>query len=218
MDPKIRRELMHARGMTMPHLTYVTALRSFEQYEFIGALRHRLRELPAGWLLQFGEFCDRFQGLTRHVSAGFEFILDTEDLVRDWLEVNRYPSCPPVVGLVRKYGVILRHTCETCGDPGKPYPFQGKLKRSLCPRCAAPHLLKEDISAVYRMLDSERKHASLIRIAHVPASLRPLLQDWARRCARNGAASKRPVELYPWDLAAWASQLAPIEAKLESRS
>ena len=88
-----------------------------------------------------------------------------------------------VLGLLRRFTVQARFTCHLCGRPGVVRPSLGL--RALCPKCAAPLLLRTDLAL---MLDGSpvlAKEDRAIGIAEVPLTLRSVFREKAFECSRH---------------------------------
>ena len=88
-----------------------------------------------------------------------------------------------VLGFLRRFTVQARFTCHLCGRPGVVRSSLGL--RALCPKCAAPLLLRTDLAL---MLDGSpvlAKEDRAIRIAEVPLTLRSLFREKALECSRH---------------------------------
>lgn len=88
-----------------------------------------------------------------------------------------------VLGLLRRFTVQARFTCHLCGRPGVVRPSLGL--RALCPKCAAPLLLRTDLAL---MLDGSpvlAKEDRAIGIAEVPMTLRPVFREKAFECSSH---------------------------------
>jgi len=88
-----------------------------------------------------------------------------------------------VLGFLRRFTVQARFTCHLCGRPGVVRPGPGL--RALCPKCAAPLLLRTDLALMSEGSLVLAREDRAIGITEVPLTLRSAFRANAIECSMH---------------------------------
>jgi|SRR6185369_10655509 len=108
------------------------------------------------------------------------------------------PEDRVLVGILRKTEAASKNTCSNCARPGKTHEVGGE-PLILCPRCYAPHLLRQQL-ALWIEKDLTHKHESIVMRSDLPPVIEPIVRADRWRTFKPGLSAP-PVEyITPGDL------------------
>lgn len=88
-----------------------------------------------------------------------------------------------VWGLLRRFTLQSKYTCHDCGRSGNTRPQLGF--RSLCPRCAAPRVLRAQLFELSEAIHDLAKEDRPIEISEIPLTLRQSFRQSALRSSSH---------------------------------
>ncbi|GKT14966.1 hypothetical protein AVHY2522_06510 [Acidovorax sp. SUPP2522] len=131
------------------------------------------------------------------------------DFDTDSLDVTMPFADRVMLGIARRCTQRSRCTCRQCGRPGRPRWFNAHEAMVLCPRCAAPELLR-------RAIDDLVRYPGLIAVGgcvdgpeRVPEVLRRAFRRRAEYLVANGTLSEPSMKRSTLD--AWTRELKCLQ-------
>jgi len=171
-----------------------------ERYTFLPRSSRDVN-VPSGWILLVTEFVQRYSKLVPGNDSPSTISIISIRRVNGELDVRTSAATPAIRGLIRKFRKRAAVTCETCGKSALVVQLiEGK--RSLCPDCAAPLLLRSAVSSL-SLWSIDILDWSFGRLA--PESLPWVLrEDYRNWFARKTRGDKKHFP-FPWEIAEWMS-------------
>lgn len=118
-----------------------------------------------------------------------------------------------VLGILRKSSMASRCTCHQCGRPARLREIGEEGRATLCVRCAAPVLLREDIWQLQQSLRFLRAVNVYVIESQVPQLLRRSFLEEAAKHPEDHSDTGKP-RMSPTRFAAWAAGWEKVQEQL----
>jgi hypothetical protein len=185
--------------------------------ELIASRNTNLAELPPGWHKLYRQTLDRFARVTTHDRAPAlrRLTINTDGA---FMRVELPTSDRVLLGIARRCNDRSRWTCRHCGRAGRVRSFGAEHEEVLCPRCAAPKLVRRGIDDVLHIGAMTGRLCSPVLAKHMPEILRPNFLENARLA--SATKSERSINedagMNKDQFSAWLKWLGTINGSVEA--
>jgi hypothetical protein len=184
--------------------------------ELIALWNANLAELPPGWHKLYRQTLDRFARVTTQERAPAlrRLTINTDGA---FLCLELPTTDRVLLGIARRCNDRSRWTCRDCGRAGRVRSIGAEHDEVLCPRCAAPKLVRRGIHDVLYIGAMTGRLCSPVLAKHVPEILRPNFLESARfaRATQSGN-SVNEAGMNKDQFSAWLKWLGTINDSVEA--
>ncbi len=184
--------------------------------ELIALWNANLAELPPGWHKLYRQTLDRFARVTTQERAPAlrRLTINTDGA---FLCLELPTTDRVLLGIARRCNDRSRWTCRDCGRAGRVRSIGAEHDEVLCPRCAAPKLVRRGIHDVLYIGAMTGRLCSPVLAKHVPEILRPNFLESARfaRATQSGN-SVNEAGMNKDQFSAWLKWIGTINDSVEA--
>jgi hypothetical protein len=184
--------------------------------ELIALWNAKLAELPPGWHKLYRQTLDRFARVTTQERAPAlrRLTINTDGA---FLCLELPTTDRVLLGIARRCNDRSRWTCRDCGRAGRVRSIGAEHDEVLCPRCAAPKLVRRGIHDVLYIGAMTGRLCSPVLAKHVPEILRPNFLESARfaRATQSGN-SVNEAGMNKDQFSAWLKWIGTINDSVEA--